>query len=109
MILGDSIVNNKKKHRVNKFLYVSLFLLSIVVILVSLFFAIDSKWFVLLSGIGCGSFASVLVALLIEIFHCRAMNEKSVHVLNFAIEDIGAAIAEKIGMVAAYDGITFEI
>ena len=94
MILGDSMVNNKKKHRVNKFLYVSLFLLSIVVILVSLFFAIDSKWFVLLSGIGCGSFASVLVALLIEIFHCREMNEKSVHVLNFAIEDIGAAIAD---------------
>lgn len=86
--------DNKKKHKVNILLYASLFLLSISIIISSLFFKIDNRWFVLLSGIGCGCFASVLIALLIEISHYKAMNKKSMQVLDFAIETLCSSIAD---------------
>ena len=85
-IVWENIMKNNKKHKVNKVLYVVLFFVSIVIICISMSFSIDSEWFVVLSGVGCGSFASVLVALLVECFHCKTMNEKDKQILDFALE-----------------------
>ena len=90
----EYIMKNNKKHRINKGLYIVLFFVSIVIICVSMCFSIDSKWFVVLSGVGCGSFASVLVALLVEFFHCKIMNEKDKQILDFALEDLFESVAD---------------
>lgn len=93
-IVWENIMKNNKKHKVNKVLYVVLFFVSIVIICISMSFSIDSEWFVVLSGVGCGSFASVLVALLVECFHCKTMNEKDKQILDFALEDLFESIAD---------------
>lgn len=92
-IVWEDIMKNNKKHKVNKVLYVVLFFVSIAITCISMSFSIDSKWFVVLSGVGCGSFASVLVALLVECFHCKTMNEKDKQILDFALEDLFESIA----------------
>ena len=87
-------MKKSKKYKVNKKLYTVLFFVSVVIICLAMFFSTESKWFVMVSGVGCGSFASVVVALLVEYFHCVTMNKKDKQVLNFALEDLFSSIAD---------------
>ena len=61
----------------NHKLYIRLFLLFLVVSFLSLLISTASPWFTLVSGLGCGGCASVLVAWLIDIMTCKANNKKA--------------------------------
>ena len=56
----------------NKRLYPLLFSVSLLITIVALLIPADSKWFSLLSSIGCGAVASVLIAWLVELSNWRA-------------------------------------
>lgn len=60
----------------NRFAYVSLSIFSICCLLGSLFFTIESKWFVILSAIGCSGIVSVVVAALVEKSNNRARKKR---------------------------------
>ncbi len=66
-----------KKQQVNWILYLVLGFLSIVIIALSLRVKECTEWFTIASGIGCGAFASVLIAFLIEVSNVSQTNLKS--------------------------------
>ena len=66
----------------NKFAYVSLTIFSVGCVVRSLFFATDSKWFVILSAIGCSGLVSVLVAALIEKSNNRVQKKRDKKIIE---------------------------
>lgn len=60
----------------NKFAYISLAIFSVCCLVRSLFFSTDSKWFVILSAIGCSSLVSVIVAVFIEKSNNRVQKKR---------------------------------
>ena len=70
---GESMKSFKPNH----ILYVCLLLLFLAISLTSLMICIESPWFTIVAGLGCGGFASVLVAWLVDIVTCRANNKKA--------------------------------
>ena len=66
-----------KSFKSNHILYVCLLLLFLAISLTSLLIYMESPWFTLVAGLGCGGFASVLVAWLVDIVTCKANNKKA--------------------------------
>lgn len=66
-----------KKQKVNWVIYLILDLVSLGIVFFSLLIAENLKYFTIVSGIGCGAFASVMVALLIEIFNVSQKNKRN--------------------------------
>ena len=66
-----------KAFKSNHILYVCLLLLFLAISLTSLLICMESPWFTLVAGLGCGGFASVLVAWLVDIVTCKANNKKA--------------------------------
>lgn len=66
-----------KPFKSNHILYIFLLLLFLVISLASLLICMDSPWFTLVAGLGCGGFASVLIAWFIDVVTCRANNKKA--------------------------------
>lgn len=83
-----------KAYRTNKWLYIALLLTSLLMITVSLFIPNDSKCFAIISGIGGGWFASVLVAWLIDMANYRTLNNKYSNLARFAYGELQYAIAD---------------
>lgn len=69
----------------NKFAYVSLTVFSLGCLVRSLFFATDSKWFVILSAIGCSGIVSVLVAALIEKSNNRIQKKRDKKIIEYLL------------------------
>ena len=63
-----------KKQKLNWILYLGLGFLSIGIMFSSLIVKGYIEWFTILSGIGCGAFASVLIAFLIEVTNVTQKN-----------------------------------
>lgn len=70
---GESMKSFKPNH----ILYVCLLLLFLVVSLTSLMICMESPWFTIVAGLGCGGFASVLVAWMVDAATCKANNKKA--------------------------------
>ena len=66
-----------KPFKANHWIYLCLLLLFLIVSLASLLICMDSPWFTIIAGLGCGGFASVLVAWLIDIATCKGNNKKA--------------------------------
>lgn len=66
-----------KSFKSNHFLYVCLLLLFLAISLTSFLISMESPWFTLVAGFGCGGFASVLVAWLIDVATCKVNNKKA--------------------------------
>lgn len=66
-----------KSFKPNHILYVCLLLLFLAISLTSLLICMASPWFTLVAGLGCGGFASVLVAWLIDAAACTINNKKA--------------------------------
>lgn len=71
-----------KKQKINWILYLILGILSIGIIAVSLLVKDCTEWFTIVSGIGCGAFASVLVAFLIEFANVAQKMRKNISVFE---------------------------
>ena len=71
-----------KKQKVNWILYLILGFLSLIIIAVSLCIKDCMEWFTIVSGIGCGAFASVLIAYLIELANVSQKKRKNVSVFE---------------------------
>jgi hypothetical protein len=56
--------------------------LSIGIIAASLSVRNCSEWFTIISGIGCGAFASVLIAFLIELANVSQKNSKNISIFE---------------------------
>ena len=61
----------------NNWLYIGLFLFFLIVSLVSVCICMTSPWFTIVAGLGCGGFASVLVAWMVDAATCKANNKKA--------------------------------
>ena len=66
-----------KSFKPNHILYVCLLLLFLAISLTSLLICMESPWFTIVAGLGCGGFASVLVAWMIDVATCKAKNRKA--------------------------------
>lgn len=66
-----------KKQRVNWILYLVLGFASITIVAFSLKIKENAEWFTIVSGIGCGAFASVIIAFLIEVSNVAHVNRKN--------------------------------
>lgn len=64
-------------YKPNRKLYMSLLASSIVVTLIALIIPSCNPWFTVVTGIGCGGIASVIVAWLIEAANCREKKTRS--------------------------------
>ena len=70
---GESMKSFKPNH----ILYVCLLLLFLAISLTSLMICMESPWFTIVAGLGCGGFASVLVAWMVDAATCKANNKKA--------------------------------
>ena len=70
---GESMKSFKPNH----ILYVCLLVLFLAISLTSLFICMESPWFTIVAGLGCGGFASVLVAWMVDAATCKANNKKA--------------------------------
>lgn len=70
---GESMKSFKPNH----ILYVCLLVLFLAISLTSLMICTASPWFTLVAGLGCGGFASVLVAWMVDAATCKANNKKA--------------------------------
>ena len=66
-----------KAFKTNHILYTILILSFLTISLLSLLIPTTSPWFTLVSGLGCGGFASVLIAWLVDIATCKTNNKKA--------------------------------
>ncbi len=71
-----------KKQKINWLLYAILGLLSIGIIAASLWAKESTEWFTILSGVGCGSFASVAIAFLLELANVIQKERKNVSIFE---------------------------
>ena len=66
-----------KAFKTNHILYTILILSFLTISLLSLLIPTTYPWFTLVSGLGCGGFASVLIAWLVDIATCKTNNKKA--------------------------------
>ena len=71
-----------KKQKVNWLLYLILGVLSIGIIAASLLVRNCDEWFTIISGIGCGALASVLIAYLIELANVSQKSRKNISIFE---------------------------
>lgn len=71
-----------KKQSVNWILYLGLGFLSIGIMFSSLIVKGDVEWFTIVSGIGCGAFASVLIAFFIEVTNVAQKKLKNISIFE---------------------------
>ena len=71
-----------KKQKVNWILYLILGVLSIGIIAASLLVKDCEEWFTIISGIGCGAFASVVIAYLIELANISQKCRKNISIFE---------------------------
>lgn len=77
-----------KTYKVNHWLYGGLLLGAVGVTLSSLLIPTCSPWFTIVTGWGCGGFASVVVAWLIDVFNCKSNNRKAERLQNAAFAEL---------------------
>lgn len=65
-----------KSFKLNHIIYACLLLLFLAISLTSLWICMESPWFTLIAGLGCGGFASTLVAWLIDWQNARERKKK---------------------------------
>lgn len=66
-----------KPFKPNNYLYIGLLLFFFIVSLGSVLICMTSPWFTIVAGLGCGGFASVLVAWMVDATTCKANNKKA--------------------------------
>lgn len=71
-----------KKQQINWILYLILGILSIIIVALSLLVKEHAEWFTIVSGIGCGAFASVFIAFLIEVSNVSQKKQKNMTVFE---------------------------
>lgn len=71
-----------KNEKVNWLLYLILAIISIGAIALSLLVKSCAEWFTIISGIGCGAFASVVIAFLIELSNVSQKRRKNIAIFE---------------------------
>ncbi len=71
-----------RKQKLNWILYLFLGILSIGIISLSLLVKTSTELFTIISGIGCGAFASVIIAFLIELVNVFNKNRKNISIFE---------------------------
>lgn len=61
-------------YKPNHKLYIRLIIVAVILVGVSFFISVNSRWFAVLTGLGCGGATSILVAWLIDKASCRQKN-----------------------------------
>lgn len=93
----------------NKFAYISLSIASIISLFGSLFFEIDSKWFVILSAIGCSGIVSVVVAVLIEKSNNRVQKKHNEKIIEHLLGSYDLCVKTELQRALACCGKNKEI
>ena len=83
-----------KKQKVNWLLYLILSILSIKIIVTSLLVKNCDDWFTIISGIGCGAFASVVTAYLIELANVSQRNQKNIDIFEICFGKLYFSFAQ---------------
>lgn len=89
-----------KKQKVNWILYLGLGFLSIGIMFASLIVKGYVEWFTILSGIGCGAFASVLIAFLIEVTIVAQKNLKNISIFESFFAKLHFSFAQLLSSFA---------
>ena len=89
-----------KKQKVNWILYLGLGFLSIGIMFSSLIVKGYVEWFTILSGIGCGAFASVLIAFLIEVTNVTQKNLKNISIFESFFSKLHFSFAQLLSSFA---------
>ncbi len=73
-------------YKTNKKLYIPLLGIAIIITFSALLIPLDSPWFTIAAGIGCGGIASVIVAWLVEAADCRekGVRSKAIYAIPWA-------------------------
>ena len=95
----------RKEHAPNNRPYIFLLLFSIFVLLSLLFIPQDSVWYIIASGIGSGSIASVLVAWLVDLSNCRVQNKRDAKIRFFFFDDLFFSIGRLLEILPMYSNI----
>ena len=89
-----------KKQKLNWILYLGLGFLSIGIMFSSLIVKGYIEWFTILSGIGCGAFASVLIAFLIEVTNVTQKNLKNISIFESFFAKLHFSFAQLLSSFA---------
>ena len=89
-----------KKQKLNWILYLGLGFLSIGIMFSSLIVKGYIEWFTILSGIGCGAFASVLIAFLIEVTNVTQKNSKNISIFESFFAKLHFSFAQLLSSFA---------
>lgn len=89
-----------KKQKLNWILYLGLGFLSIGIMFSSLIVKGYIEWFTILSGIGCGAFASVLIAFLIEVTNVTQKNLKNISIFESFFSKLHFSFAQLLSSFA---------
>ena len=83
-----------KAFKTNKWTYIFLLLASFALIAISFLVPFSDRWFSVISGIGGGCFASIVVAWLLDLVNCRIQNQKYGKLAKYAFGELRYAIAD---------------
>ena len=91
-----------KAYRTNRWMYIGLIVLSISIVAIAFIIPYNDKWFSIISGIGSGSFASVVIAWLIDAANCKIQIKKYDKLAKFAYGELRYAIADQCKQYCDY-------
>lgn len=92
----------RKDHAPNNKLYFSLLLLSVLILLSLLIVHQNSVWYIIASGVGSGSIASVLVAWFIDMSNCRKLNIRDAKIRFFFFDNLFFSIERLLEIPSVY-------
>lgn len=90
-----------RKHKPNTALYVKMMFGSFAILLLLFIIPQTSAWFAIISGIGSGCVASVIVAWLIDTSTCKRYNERDVEIRRHYYGDLEASLFDLFLVFAA--------
>lgn len=84
----------------NRRLYVSLSTIFITITFAALLIDNKSAWFTVLTGIGCGGIASVIVAWLVDLANCKLQSNKQKKLAEFALNNFHVSVCYYLETIA---------
>lgn len=83
-----------KIYKPNHKLYIRLITVAVILVGVTVFISDNSRWFAVLTGLGCGGVSSILVAWLLDVANCKHK--------NIIINDVFSKLFQKFDVDTAY-------
>lgn len=91
---------NETMKKPNWRLYVLLSAVFLIVTLIALLVDNTDNWFTVLTGIGCGGIASVIVAWLVDLANCKEQNIKQKKIAAFALNNFRVSVCYYLQTIA---------